>query len=161
MFVSLALSTKPTLSPMWHRMFPVAPALYGSGEEFKCFETRSQHLSPLAILLVFFFQLSRFCCSAAAASEAPAASSVSASSSRRICETGQQKHIGAKECGGGWYLHPRKRRTRALVLTGGPGAAPGGVASKTGRGTCAYRRGSSPIARGPSLSLSLSLSLSI
>jgi len=27
-------------------------------------------------------------------------------------------------------LHPRKRRTRALVLTGGPGAAPGGVASK-------------------------------
>ena len=30
----------------------------------------------------------------------------------------------------GGLLHPRKRRTRAPVLTGGPGAAPGGVASK-------------------------------
>ena len=29
-------------------------------------------------------------------------------------------------------LHPRKWRTRAPVLTGGPGAAPGGVASKNG-----------------------------
>ena len=29
-------------------------------------------------------------------------------------------------------LHPRKWRTRASVLTGGPGAAPGGVASKNG-----------------------------
>ena len=29
-------------------------------------------------------------------------------------------------------LHPRKRRTRALVLTGGPGAAHGGVTSKSG-----------------------------
>ena len=28
------------------------------------------------------------------------------------------------------FLHPRKWRTRAPVLTGGPGAAPGGVASK-------------------------------
>ena len=27
-------------------------------------------------------------------------------------------------------LHPRKWRTRAPVLTGGPGAAPGGVVSK-------------------------------
>ena len=39
---------------------------------------------------------------------------------------------------------PRKRRTRAPVLTGGPGAAPGGVASKNG--ICAYRGGSFPIA---------------
>ena len=31
-----------------------------------------------------------------------------------------------------WLLHPRKWRTRAPVLTGGPGAAPGGVASKNG-----------------------------
>ena len=30
------------------------------------------------------------------------------------------------------FLHPRKWRTRAPVLTGGPGAAPGGVASKNG-----------------------------
>ena len=29
-------------------------------------------------------------------------------------------------------LHPRKRRTRAPALTGGPGAAPGDVASKNG-----------------------------
>ena len=29
-------------------------------------------------------------------------------------------------------LHPRKWRTRAPVLTGGPGAAPGDVASKNG-----------------------------
>jgi len=29
-------------------------------------------------------------------------------------------------------LHPRKRRTRAPVLTGGPGAVPGGVTSKNG-----------------------------
>ena len=30
------------------------------------------------------------------------------------------------------FLHPRKWRTRAPVLTGCPGAAPGGVASKNG-----------------------------
>ena len=35
-------------------------------------------------------------------------------------------------CHMGLYLHPRKWRTRAPVLTGGPGAAPGGVASKNG-----------------------------
>ena len=29
-------------------------------------------------------------------------------------------------------LHPRKWRTRAPVLTGGPGTAPGGMASKNG-----------------------------
>jgi len=44
-------------------------------------------------------------------------------------------------------LHPRKQRTRAPVLTGSPGAAPGG------RGICAYRGGSFPIAHGPCLSL--------
>jgi len=32
------------------------------------------------------------------------------------------------------FLHPRKRRTRAPLLTGGPGAAPGGVASKSEKG---------------------------
>ena len=32
------------------------------------------------------------------------------------------------------FLHPRKRRTRAPVLSGGPGAAPGGVALKNGQG---------------------------
>jgi len=41
---------------------------------------------------------------AAASSEAPAESSVSTSGSRRICETKQQEHIGAKECRGGWFL---------------------------------------------------------
>jgi len=35
---------------------------------------------------------------AAASSEPPADSSVSTSGSRRICETKQQEHIGAKEC---------------------------------------------------------------
>ena len=49
----------------------------------------------------------------------------------------------SRPCGGSasrsiWHLylinllHPRKWRTRAPVLTGGPGAAPGGVASKNG-----------------------------
>jgi len=38
-------------------------------------------------------------------------------------------------------LHPRKRQTRALVLTGGPGAAPGGVASKNGEGHMRVQRG--------------------
>jgi len=46
-----------------------------------------------------------------------------------------------------WYavhytsLHPRKWRTRAPVLTGGPGAAPGGVASKNGWGHMRVRGG--------------------
>ena len=44
-------------------------------------------------------------------------------------------------------LHPRKWRTRAPVLTGGPGAAPGGVASKNG---WVYMR-----VRGESISYSL------
>jgi len=38
-------------------------------------------------------------------------------------------------------LHPRKRRTRAPVLTGGPGAAPGGVASKNGKGHMRVQKG--------------------
>ena len=45
------------------------------------------------------------------------------------------------------FLHPRKWRTRAPVLTGGPGAAPGGVASKNG---WVYMR-----VRGESISYSL------
>ena len=36
----LALSTKPTLPPMWQRLFPLAPATYGSKEECEYFETR-------------------------------------------------------------------------------------------------------------------------
>ena len=46
-----------------------------------------------------------------------------------------------------FLLHPRKWQTRAPVLTGGPGAAPGGVASKNGwvymrvqRGAISYSR---------------------
>ena len=46
-----------------------------------------------------------------------------------------------------FLLHPRKWRTRAPVLTGGPGAAPGGVASKNG---WVYMR-----VRGESISYSL------
>ena len=38
-------------------------------------------------------------------------------------------------------LHPRKRRTRAAVLFGVTGAAPGGVLRRAGRGICAYRGG--------------------
>ena len=37
-------------------------------------------------------------------------------------------------------LHPRKRRTRAAVSTGGTGAAPGGVASKNGQGHMRVQR---------------------
>ena len=46
------------------------------------------------------------------------------------------------------FLHPWKRHTRAPVLTGGPGAAPGVMASMNGcsRGKCAYREGPFPIA---------------
>jgi len=39
------------------------------------------------------------------------------------------------------FLHPRKRRTRATVLTGGPGAAPGSVASKNRHGHMRVQRG--------------------
>ena len=42
---------------------------------------------------------------------------------------------------------PRKRQTRAPVLTGVPGAAPGVWLRRTGRGICACRVGSFPIAR--------------
>ena len=66
----------------------------------------------------------------------------------------------APRCAGPWMMRsrarlrrdaiftPRKRRTRAPVLTGGPGAAPGGVASKNvySRGICAYREGPFPMA---------------
>ena len=37
---------------------------------------------------------------------------------------------------------PPERRTRASILTGGPGAAPGGVVSKSGRGHMRRKRGS-------------------
>jgi len=39
------------------------------------------------------------------------------------------------------YTHPRKRRTRAPVLTGGPGAASAGVASKNGQGRMRIQSG--------------------
>ena len=56
----------------------------------------------------------------------------------------QHKAGGACRRPGGcvfFFLQTRKRRTRAPVLTGGPGAASGGVASKSGRGHMHVQRG--------------------